>query len=86
MKSLIVIIWVTLSIFFSAQWNPATAQVTSQNPPAADQWLSHQMNQPPPGTDKYSISKDRLEEIRQLYLQAKQELDKKTDKKPGDSK
>ncbi len=85
MKSLILITFVTLSIFFPA--NPAPAQVTSQNPPATtDQWLSHQMNQPAPGTDKYSISKDRFEEIRQLYLQAKQELEKKTDKKPGDTK
>jgi hypothetical protein len=85
MKSLILIVLVTMTIFFSAY--PARAQVTSQNPPATtDQWLSHQMNQPPPGTDKYSISQNRLEEIRQLYLQAKQELEKKTDKKPGDAK
>ncbi|MGO9121736.1 MAG: hypothetical protein ACLQPD_29515 [Desulfomonilaceae bacterium] len=86
MKSLGLLIWVTLSILSSGEWNLAPAQVTSQNPPATDQWVSHQMNQPPPGTDKYSISQQRLEEIRQLYLQAKQELEKKTDKKPGDTK
>jgi hypothetical protein len=85
MKSLILIVFVTLTTFFSAC--PVRAQVTSQNPPATtDQWVSHQMNQPPPGTDKYSISQNRLDEIRQLYLQAKQELEKKSDKKPGDTK
>jgi hypothetical protein len=85
MKSLILIVFVTMTIFSAV--NPAVAQVTSQNPPATtDQWVSHQMNQPPPGTDKYSISQNRLEEIRQLYLQAKQELEKKTDKKAGDTK
>jgi hypothetical protein len=85
MKSLILIVFVTLTTFFSAC--PARAQVTSQNPPATtDQWVSHQMNQPPPGTDKYSVSQNRLDEIRQLYLQAKQELEKKSDKKPGDTK
>jgi len=86
MKSLGLLILVTLSTLSSGEWNLVPAQVTSQNPPATDQWVSHQMNQPPPGTDKYSISQQRLEEIRQLYLQAKQELEKKTDKKPGDTK
>lgn len=84
---------VTLPIFIvitllSAQCNIASAQTTSQNPPTgSDQWQSHQMNQPPPGnSDRYTASKDRLEEIRRLYLQAKQELEKKAVKKPGDKK
>ncbi len=82
MKPLILIIFVT-SILVSA--NPA--QVTSQNPPAtSNQWVSHQMNQPPPNADKHSISQDRIEEIRQLYVQAKQEQEKKPDKKPADTK
>jgi len=88
MKSLALLIYLTLVILLFAQWTPVSAQVTSQNPPASsDQWLSHQMNQPPPGnSDKYSASKDRLNEIRQLYLQAKQEQEKKADKKPADKK
>jgi hypothetical protein len=36
------------------------------------------MNQPPPQPERYVISQDRLEEIRQLYLQAKQEAEKKS--------
>ena len=88
MKLVTLPIFIVLIVLLSAQCNIASAQVTSQNPPTAtDQWVSHQMNQPPPGnSDKYSASKDRLEEIRQLYLQAKQELEKKADKKPADKK
>jgi hypothetical protein len=72
----------------SAPYDIASAQTTSQNPPAkSDQWQSHQMNQPPPGADgRHPLSKDRLDEIRQLYLQAKQELQKKLDKKASDKK
>jgi hypothetical protein len=45
------------------------------------------MNQPPPGAgDKYSVSHDRLDEIQQLYLQAKKELDAKADTKLKDMK
>ncbi len=45
------------------------------------------MNQPPPGaSDKNAISKNRLDEIRQLYMQAKQELEKKSENKTGDTK
>jgi hypothetical protein len=88
MKPLGWLIHAAFIIFLAAQCNSASAQVTSQNPPTtSDQWQSHQMNQPPPdNSDKYSASKDRLEEIRQLYLQAKQELEKKAVKKPGDAK
>ncbi len=77
-----------LIALLSSNCNIASAQVTSQNPPAkTDQWQSHQMNQPAPdNNDRYSISKGRIDEIRELYLQAKQELDKKTDKKPSDKK
>ena len=66
---------------------PLAAQVTSQGAPGStDQWKSHQMNQPPPAADRHTISPDRLDEIRQLYLQARKELDDKTDKKPQDKK
>jgi len=56
-----------------AQTAPAT------NPPPTDsQWLSHQMNQPPPADNpKYSISRERVDEIVQLYLQAKKEAEAK---------
>ena len=78
----------TALIMLAAQIGPVSAQVTSQNAPgASDQWISHQMNQPLPGVgDKYSVSQDRIEEIRQLYLQAKKQLEDKADKKPADKK
>jgi hypothetical protein len=62
-------------------WLPAPAEAQSNqrtggaNP---DQWISHQMNQPPPTQDKNAVSQDRLDEVRDLYLQAKQEAEKKT--------
>ncbi len=66
---------------------PLAAQVTSQGAPGpSDQWKSHQMNQPPPAVDRHTVSPDRLDEIRQLYQQAKKELDDRADKKPQDSK
>ncbi len=56
---------------------PAEAQTAHQNAaPSPDAWVSHQMNQPPPGAgDRYDVSSDRLDEISQLYTQAKQEQD-----------
>ena len=67
--------------------SPAAAQVTSQAAPGStDQWKSHQMNQPPPAADRHIISPDRLDDIRQLYQQARKELDDKADKKPQDKK
>ncbi len=66
---------------------PLAAQVTSQAAPGStDQWKSHQMNQPPPAADRHIISPDRLDDILQLYQQAKKELDDKADKKPQDKK
>ena len=68
----------------------STAQAQAVQPPdsrSSDQWVSHQMNQPLPGAgDKYSVSQDRLDEIQQLYLQAKKELDAKADTKLKDKK
>ena len=88
MKLLALHIFVVLIALLSAQSDIAFAQTTSQTPPAkTDQWNSHQMNQPAPGdNDRYSLSKDRLDEIRHLYLQAQQELESKADKKPSDKK
>ena len=66
------------------------AQAPVVQPPdsrSSDQWVSHQMNQPPPGSgDKYTVSQDRLDEIQQLYLQAKKEADAKVDNKVKDNK
>jgi hypothetical protein len=66
----------------------AQAQVAQpKDSPSSDQWMSHQMNQPPPGAgDKHSVSQDRLNEIQQLYLQAKKELDAKADPQLKDKK
>jgi hypothetical protein len=88
MRLLALHIFVVLIALLSAQSDVASAQTTSQPPPAkTDQWNSHQMNQPPPGdSDRHSLSKDRLNEIRQLYLQAQQELEKNADTKPSDKK
>jgi hypothetical protein len=62
---------------------PVEAQATRPTPAGGDQWVSHQMNQPPPDTsDKNALSPDAIDDIRQLYLQAKQEAEAKT----GDKK
>ncbi|MEJ2716095.1 MAG: hypothetical protein P8182_02995 [Deltaproteobacteria bacterium] len=43
-----------------------------------DQWASHQMNQPSPGSlKKAKLSRQRIDEIRQLYLEAKREFEAK---------
>ena len=43
-----------------------------------DQWVSHQMNQPSPeARKKFKLSQRRIDEIRQLYLEAKKELEAK---------
>ncbi|MFH1112814.1 MAG: hypothetical protein V1792_02740 [Pseudomonadota bacterium] len=40
----------------------------------SNQWLSHQMNQPPPGATRItSTAQDRVDDIRQLYELAKRE-------------
>ena len=68
----------------------STAHAQAVQPPdsrSSDQWVSHQMNQPPPGAgEKFTVSQDRLDEIQQLYLQAKKELDAKADTKLKDKK
>ncbi len=51
------------------------AQNPQQGP--SDQWLSHQMNQPPPNSDKFSMSQESVDEIKQLYMDAKKEVEKK---------
>lgn len=48
----------------------------------SDQWVSHQMNQPPPDSgNRYQLSDAMIDEIRQLFLQAQKEIAEKPDKK-----
>lgn len=66
----------------------AVAQTAHQTAPATrDQGMSHQMNQPPPSVgDRYDVSADRLDDIRELYMQAKKEMDAKKDPKAPQKK
>lgn len=69
------------SLTYSQTGNPQNLSKSSE------QWISHQMNQPPPETrDKYVISQEQIEEIKQLYLQAQKELDAKLGVKPSEDK
>ena len=71
-SSIIAALW-----FFCLLFTGATAHAqpaTHQDRNTANQWLSHQMNQPPPGATRISsTSQERLDEIRQLYELAKRE-------------
>ncbi len=58
----------------------------SHDTPSSKQWISHQMNQPPPTGSKHHISRDRLDEIEQLYFQAKKESDAKAADNHNDKK
>ncbi len=59
----------------------AQASPPQDNSAPSGQWLSHQMNQPPPDqARKLVLSEEVIEEIRRLYLQAKKELDDKAAK------
>ncbi|MEW6115140.1 MAG: hypothetical protein AB1664_23625 [Thermodesulfobacteriota bacterium] len=64
----------------------AIAQTDAAGRPSTpDQWASHQMNQPPPDkSGRHQISEKRIDEIKELYQQAKKDLDsKKTDTRPS---
>jgi hypothetical protein len=51
------------------------------------QWVSHQMNQPPPETGvKNNLSQERIEEIRQLYELAKREAEQRAKTAPNVTK
>jgi hypothetical protein len=78
MKVFLCLIWFIAALALCWIPAPASAQSAQQTGAAnPDQWISHQMNQPPPTQDKYAVSQDRLDEVRDLYLQAKQEAEKK---------
>jgi hypothetical protein len=51
---------------------------TAPTVPPSEQWMSHQMNQPPPGSERYVHSDERLGDLKRLYEEAKSELDRKT--------
>jgi hypothetical protein len=68
-----------LSLFMiCAPWMDCHAQ-NAQNPQqgSGDQWVSHQMNQPPPNPEKFMMSRETVDEITQLYLDAKKEKETK---------
>jgi hypothetical protein len=80
--SLIAVIIVSSAAIAQA---PTAAQPSDSS--SSKQWVSHQMNQPVPGAgDKNNVSQDRLDEIQQLYLQAKKESDAKAGTKASDKK
>jgi len=79
MKAMLAIAFLIL-VALNAAESPVYAQAApADSRPQPNQWLSHQMNQPPPEpARRTSLSDDIIEEIRQLYLQAQKELEQKT--------
>jgi hypothetical protein len=87
MKSALPLIYLVAMIFAFSLSTAQAQDVQPRDSRSSSQWISHQMNQPPPGTsDRNHISKDRLDEIQQLYLQAKKEMDAKSATNPKDKK
>ena len=80
MKTSTCLVFGLLMISFSLAAPAVHAQTVPQSRQnSSNQWASHQMNQPPPDAGKKSeLSEEIVEEIRQLYLRAKQETDAKT--------
>jgi hypothetical protein len=70
---------IVLTVLLSVPGGPAySQQATADGNGNSNQWTSHQMNQPPPAPrNRYKISPDRMDEIRELYISAKKELKKK---------
>jgi len=81
-------IWLLAAICLSVTSTSAQAQVAHQSGASSSETsVSHQMNQPPPAAgDRHDVSPDRLDEIRQLYFQAKQEQEGSKDVKPQPNK
>jgi hypothetical protein len=74
------ILFFLVALFLTTFVSPPTnAQSPTLTPNTnAEQWRSHQMNQPSPSSGENDVlSNDRLEEIRQLYMEAKREAEKK---------
>ncbi len=87
-KRILTMLCLSAAISVASSSLPAAAQTAHQSGTASpDAWISHQMNQPPPGAgDRYDVSPDRLDEIRELYMQARREQGAKQDPKPQDKK
>ncbi len=86
---LLAVLWVCSPCAFvhaqaASQLTPVIPTAPVVTPPApADQWVSHQMNQPPPETgEKYALSPGLIDEIKQLYLQAKKDHEAKAAHRP----
>lgn len=75
MKSLLTLLCSIVLVIVFFMGRPAMAQSSADTKSRSGaQWVSHQMNQPPPDViEKNKLSSERLDEIRQLYLQAKKE-------------
>lgn len=77
-KPVCFIILLTLILVTSQTISAQSRTQTSTTNP--DQWRSHQMNQPTPAaSEKNDLSNDRLDEIRQLYMEAQRELESRND-------
>jgi hypothetical protein len=77
------VLGLSLAVWLLTGGTVACAQTAKPGAPPGDQWVSHQMNQPPPDvTDKNALSPEAVDEIEQLYLQAKKELDAKAASAP----
>ncbi|MBI4964373.1 MAG: hypothetical protein HY913_13935 [Desulfomonile tiedjei] len=87
MKSLLCLCCMLAIVFLCLALVPASAQQAQPGSRgSSDQWTSHQMNQPPPGAGDKDLSKDRLDDIRELYELARKEAEAKAAPKPADKK
>jgi hypothetical protein len=79
MKSLFFAVCGLLTISLCCLAQPGLAQAPSKGKSGSpDPWASHQMNQPSPEKPrKFGLSQERIDDIRQLYLEAKKELEAK---------
>jgi hypothetical protein len=79
MKSFLCAVCGLLIVCFCSLDQPGHAQAPSKAKSGSpDPWASHQMNQPSPeAPKKIGLSQARIDEIRQLYLEAKKEIDAK---------
>lgn len=78
MKAIVAIVFLILLAVSVAEVPVCAQSAPADARPHSNQWLSHQMNQPPPDPGKKTILSDEIiEDIRQLYLQAKKELEQK---------
>jgi len=81
----VAVLTVTLGLTVSEVRAQSGASGESDKPP--DQWISHQMSQPPPELAKgRAPSPDRVNDIRELYELAKREAQVNAERQAGPSK